>query len=146
MHRRGWFSTITLSNACTRLGDGGIVVARDRLRVEEVAAVVELDVAAGGRRASGVVDLCWDRSRRDGLVRRVLPQVAHQAAERALAIGQEDRRNVDDFARRRALGLDEEGPRHVRIDAVLRPAGRQNLRVADVQAEAQAYELGEAWR
>src|SRR6185436_10826412 len=71
-------------------GNFVVVLDRDRLRVEEAPGVIQLDLASRrqcGERLANLLDDCPPRHRR---IERVDPQVAHHAAERALAIGQED--------------------------------------------------------
>ena len=79
------------------------IIQRDSLAVKKVAAVVELDV--GDPRASWVswintqlsqsrAYLAGDSSDRHALGRGVLPEVAHQATERAFAVGQQQGGNV----------------------------------------------------
>ena len=80
---------------------------------------------AGGQPGQGVLDLGGDGAVRHAAVGGVAPQVAHQAAERALAVDQEQRRHVLDGAVLRALRLDEEGVRPPRVHRILRrPQGR----------------------
>lgn len=80
------------------VGDGGVVGGRDRVGIEEIAAVVELDVARKGQAIERPADLGGHGPDGDGVVRGVFPQVAHQAAEGAFAVGDEDGRDVVDPA------------------------------------------------
>src|SRR5262249_44437787 len=63
---------------------------RNRLRIEEAASVIELHLPCRRQRDKRLADLHRDRSALDGRVERVLPQIAHHAAERTLAVGEED--------------------------------------------------------
>ena len=67
-------------------------------------------------------DLPRDRSARSPLVERVPPQVAEDAAKRAFAIRQEDRRDVEHSPVRLPFRLDERGDRLLNVDRRLRPA------------------------
>ena len=51
-----------------------------------------------------MADLRGDGAPRHGLLQGVLPEVAHQATPGAFPVGQEDRGDVDGFARRIGLG------------------------------------------
>ena len=55
-------------------------------QVEKVPAVVEFDVPRRRQPREREIDLAWNVSRCDRRFERVLPQVAHETAERALAI------------------------------------------------------------
>ncbi len=82
------------------VSDRRIVRWRNRLGVKKVARVVEFEVTSGfgllcdclaQRRPEHVVDLFRDGSWRCGCGERVLPQIAHGAANRALGRGEKDR-------------------------------------------------------
>ena len=72
---------------------------------KKLPALYSLTCRAGGRLASARADLRGDRAWRHRLVERVDPQVAHHAAERALAVGEEDDRRRAPSARRRRAPL-----------------------------------------
>ena len=107
--------------------DGGVIFGRDRLRIEEVAGIVELDVLRAGRLRQGVVDLGRDRSDGNSLIQRVLPEITHRAAERTLLVRQEDRRDVLNSPRSSSLRFDQVRVRSPRIERLLRRAGGENV-------------------
>ena len=72
------------------LRDGGIVLGRNRVRIEEAAAVIELELSRRWKLEKCVIDLCRDRPERNRFAERVAPQVAHQTTKRALSIGEKD--------------------------------------------------------
>lgn len=106
--------------------DRRMVGGRNRLRVKEVSAVVKFDVLRRRKPRQGEVDLLRDRPDRHGFVGRVLPQVAHQAAKRALAVGEEDRGNLFNPPAGGALRFDQVRVRPADVERVLRPAGRED--------------------
>ena len=69
-----------------------IVCRGNGLRVEEAARVVQLQLTNRRQPRERVPNLTGDHSFRDHVVERVDPEVAHDAAERALPVGQEDGR------------------------------------------------------
>ena len=83
---------------------------RDRRPVEEAAGVVELHVRAGGQPLERESDLRGDRALRRRRLERVLPEVAHQAAARALPVRQEDRRDRRPFRPPRAASSSTKKP------------------------------------
>ena len=101
-------------------GDRRMVSRRDRMGIEEAAAVVELDLPGRRQRCEGVLDLRGDRAGRHGFLQRVLPQVAHQAAPGAFAVRQEDRGDWNDFS-----GRSTRAPRRTRRAATGRAMLRQ---------------------
>ena len=107
--------------------DGGPVFPRDCLWVEEVAAVVQLDVPCGRKPFEGILDLCRDGSNWHAFVGRVFPQVAEHAAKRTLAIRQEDRGDVFNLAVRCAFGFDQKRVGTCRIDGVLLASSLQDF-------------------
>jgi hypothetical protein len=64
-----------------------ILVRRNGVGVEEAPGVIELDLARGGQPRKRVANLLRDVPAADGSVECVYPEVAHQAAERALPVG-----------------------------------------------------------
>ena len=112
-------------------GDGRMILGWDRLRVEEVAGVVELEVLRGRKPLQGVVDLRGNGSDGDTLIERVLPQVAHRAAKRTLFVGEEDCRDIFNHARSRSLRLDEKSIRLPQIKPLLRRTGGEDVGVGD---------------
>src|SRR5205814_5302798 len=109
-------------------GNRGVVLWRDGPRIEEAAAVIELDLPCGRVREAPSefaeevlptqilgsesrerkINLRGDRTDRNRFAQGILPQIAHQAVPRAFAIGQKNRRHRHDFARVRALPFDKE--------------------------------------
>ena len=73
--------------------DGGQVARGYGSGIEEIAAVVEFEMGCRGQLLKCEVDLLRDLSWRESFRQGVLPEVTHQAVERAFAIGKEDRRN-----------------------------------------------------
>ena len=112
------------------LGDRRMVFRRNRAWIKKAAAVVEFDLARGRELGEREIDLRRDGSGRHGSGERVLPQVAHQAAPRALAIRQEDRRDRHDFAGLRTLLFDEKRVWTRGLHRVSRSAPRENPAVA----------------
>src|SRR4029450_2767020 len=76
--------------ARNRFCDLFIVFGRDLLRIEKAARVVQLDLPDRWQLGERRADLLRNRTARHDLVQRVGPQVAHDATERTLAVGQED--------------------------------------------------------
>src|SRR6266571_1882244 len=78
-------------------GDLLILGGRDRRRIEKAAAVVQLDPPPGAtprgypawQPIQRVPDLRGNGARGHAIVERVLPEDAHKAAVRALAVGEE---------------------------------------------------------
>src|SRR5271154_184676 len=62
--------------------DCRVILDRNRARIEEAAAVVQLDLPRGSKAFESVANLCRNRSSRDAFHQRVLPEVAHQATPR----------------------------------------------------------------
>ena len=100
----GWHSTIVRRKGAASRAISRIFRRRDGARIEEAARVVELEVGPpgrhAGRRSSACADLRGDGPFGDRLLQRVPPEVAHQAAPGALAVRQEDRRDLDRLRRR----------------------------------------------
>ena len=84
-----------------------VIVRGNLLRVEEAPGVVQLDVPYRRQLVESRTDLRNDRACRNGLVERVAPEVAHDAAPRALAAGQEDRESARNPTVGPALVLDQ---------------------------------------
>ena len=80
-----------------RAGDGRVFRRRNRGGVKEAAAVVQFQLfRARTELPQRVFDLPRDGAGRDSLRRRVLPQIAHQAAPGAFLVGQQnDTRTLD---------------------------------------------------
>ena len=76
--------------ARNRLCDLFIVFGRDLLRIEEAAGVVQLDLPDRRQIGERRSDLVRNGTTRHDFVQCVGPQVAHDATERTLAVGQED--------------------------------------------------------
>ena len=107
------------------LRDGVVVFGRDGFGVEEAAAVVELDLTGWGELGEGVVDLGGDGSDGYGFGEGVLPEIAHEAAPGALAVGEEEGGYGDDFFCGGVLLFYEEGVGAVGVELVaLRTLGR----------------------
>ena len=79
------------------LRDLGVLLGPDRLGVEEAAGVVELDLTRRGQRGEGAGDLRGDRPEGSGFGEGVLPEIAHEAAPGALAVGQKESGYRDDL-------------------------------------------------
>ena len=113
---RGCDSTVRRDTPATARAIAGSSCRRHRAVIEEAARVVELQVSNAARfRGLGTgsarsrrgrlgpgrepeLDLARDRAGRRVGLDRVAPEVAHHAAPRALAAGEEDRGDVDDAA------------------------------------------------
>lgn len=100
------------------LRDGWIILKWNCAAIKKTAAVIELHLSRGGKARQGVINLCGDGTDRNRLRERVLPQVAHQAAPGTLAIGEEDGRDIHEFAGLGPLLLEKEGVRPLRIEFV----------------------------
>ena len=95
-----------------------MVFQRDCATIEEAPAVVELDL-------TGSRELLQERTqsepgslRGNRLSQRVLPEITHQAAPGALAVGQKDRGDRNNFAGGRVFFLNEECVRPRGIELV----------------------------
>ena len=80
-----------------------VIFARNCLKVEKAAAVVELHLSSRRQPFQCVGNLARNGARCDGFCQSVLPQIAHHAPPRALAVGQEDGCDRDNLTRRRAF-------------------------------------------
>src|SRR6185503_902309 len=114
------------------LSDGRVIVTRDCTRIEEAAAIVELDVPQHRvprcHRVKRPIDLLGDGSGRNGFGERVLPQIAHYATPRTFAVGQKHRRYGNYFAGVASLLLNETRHRPARVERLtLRPSGKNPL-------------------
>ena len=106
----------------------------NRLSVEEVPTVVKLDVLRApqlGHLQERMVNLIRNRSERNTLVRRVLPQVAHQTTKRTLAVRQEQSRNIFDLAVGTAFGFDVKCVRSIVSNRVFRSPNLENVVVGE---------------
>ena len=93
---------MTCSSPRELRADRAVVALGHGPRIEEVRRVVELQprdlLAAIPPRSQRRLDLCRDRSGGRVVASREAPEVAHRAAPRALASGQEDRPDACDVA------------------------------------------------
>ena len=106
--------------------NGRAIFRRDRPIVEEVASVVELHVPDVRHHREGCFDLSVDGAQRDRFIRRVLPQVAHKARERALTVGDEHGAGRVDGPTTTEFVLYLEGIGLPRIEIRLRTSERTN--------------------
>ena len=104
-----------------QLGQLKQIAGRNGLGVEEVAGIVELDVPRRRQLTQGEPDLGRDGAIGHALVGGVTPQIAHQTAERTLAVGQKHRGDVFNRAVPGPLRLHEESMRPPRIGRQLGP-------------------------
>lgn len=96
----------------------GIVFRGNGVGIKEAAAVVELDVAGWRKLPEGIVDLRRDSSCGEGFGERVLPEVAHEAAVGALAVGEEDGGDGNDLVRSRVLVFEVKSVGALRVECV----------------------------
>src|SRR5262249_33309112 len=97
-------------------GDLAVVFGRNRARIEETAGVVELDSTRRRKGGQRTANLRGDRASGNGLLRRVPPEIAHQAAPGALPVGEQDRGNGNDVAAFGRFLFHEHPDRPRRID------------------------------
>jgi len=99
-------------------GDLWKISPRYRPRIEEIAAVVKLDMSRSRKSSQCPPNLCRDRALRYAMIGGILPQIAHQTTKRTLAIGQEYRGNVFDHSPGRSFFFNQAG---------IRPPGRHEI-------------------
>src|SRR4051812_33561692 len=92
------------------------IFGRNRFRIEEAAGVVKFDLGTCGaaKLCQRKIDLRGDGSGRNCFRERVLPQVAVEAAPRALTIGENDGGNGNNVPGFALFFFDEEGVRAFR--------------------------------
>src|SRR5216684_2838367 len=90
------------------LGDGRIILPRNCAPVEEASAIIELELPRFGQPGERVIDLRGNCAKRHGLLNRVAPEIAHQAAPGTFAVGQENGRHAHYLTRFSPLFLSQE--------------------------------------
>ena len=118
------------------LSDCGKIFRRDRARIEEAPAVVELDLFRSSQVGASVpaspdllqskVDLRGNGPDRRRFRERVFPQVAHEAAPRAFAVREKDGGDRDDFPLLGQFFLNAVSERAKWIQCASRGSARQN--------------------
>ena len=111
-------------------GNRSMVLQWNRPPVKKTPAVVELHLPRCRQLLQRVIDLRWNCTSGGYIFQSVLPQIAHQAAPRALAIRQKDRRYRHNLPRRAPFLLDKKKPWPPRIDRVPQPPSRKDPRIA----------------
>ena len=106
----------------------GVIRGRDGEGIEEIAAVVELDVPGRGQLGQCPVDLSGDGSHGGGFIEGVLPEVTKDTPKRALPIGEKQRRHIFHMAVTGPLGFHQKSVRPVRINSRFRPPQREDFR------------------
>ena len=100
--------------------DRTVIFPRDRLPVEEAPGVVELGPPRRRQMRERRPDLLGNRPGRNRFRQGVAPEIAHQAAPGAFAIREEDCRDPDHLAGRRALPFKQKAVRLEGIELVSR--------------------------
>jgi hypothetical protein len=113
--RRVAFDDDSFKGGCL-CGYGSVVFGWNGVRVEEAAGVIELDLAGRWELRECMGDLRRDDSCWHGFREGVFPEIAHDAAEGALAVGQEDGGYWDGFVFGGEFVFDEESEGVVRIE------------------------------
>src|SRR5262249_60179311 len=90
-----------------QIRDLRMLVQRNRTGIEEAARVVELHAWRSRKFSQRPTDLTRDGAWRHRLLRRVLPEIAHQPSPRTLPVRQEERRDIDDLSALRPLRLNK---------------------------------------
>src|SRR5262245_60860110 len=105
-------------------GDFGILCDGYRVGIEEASGIVELEARALSRRGrevlQGETNLLCDGARRNSSLEGVPPEVAHEAAPRALTVGQKDRGDFNRLTIGTWLRLDQKGVGFFFVQAVAR--------------------------
>ena len=112
--------------------DLGMVLGGNRLGIEEISRVIQLDLSGGGQSLQDVVNLSGDRTEGDPFVQCVPPEITHGAAKRTFSIGEENRHDILDDSRCGPLGFREIRIRLPGIESIFLGASRENVAVGDL--------------